>query len=104
MDQGETEMKAKKNINLGLSAFTTKAKSWPENGEPVTITLDGSEGRERGKKEIVALTIRLPRADWERLHQLAVSEGLSLQTIAVRGLNHMFAEKGLPGIGINVTL
>jgi len=42
--------------------------------------------------------VRLPRAGWERLHQLAISEGESIQTLAVRGLNKIFAEKGLPGI------
>jgi hypothetical protein len=54
--------------------------------------------RERGKKETVALTVRLPRGEWERLHQLAVSEGVSIQTLAVRGLSLVFREKGLPAI------
>jgi len=34
-----------------------------------------------------------------RLHQLAVSEGVSLQEIIVRGLTEVFTSKGLPGIG-----
>lgn len=54
--------------------------------------------RERGKKETVALTVRLPRGEWERLHRLAVSEGVSIQTLAVRGLSLVFREKGLPAI------
>ena len=54
--------------------------------------------RERGKKDTVALTVRLPRAEWERLHRLAVSEGVSIQTLAVRGLNLVYREKGLPAI------
>ena len=54
--------------------------------------------RERGKKETVALTVRLPRGEWERLHRLAVSEGVSIQTLAVRGLSLVFSEKGLPAI------
>jgi hypothetical protein len=54
--------------------------------------------RERGKKDTVALTVRLPRAEWERLHRLAVSEGVSIQTIGVRGLSLVFREKGLPAI------
>jgi hypothetical protein len=33
------------------------------------------------------------------LHQLAVSEGVSLQELAVRGLSQVFVAKGLPGIG-----
>ena len=54
--------------------------------------------RERGKKKTVALTVRLPRGEWERLHRLALSEGVSLQTLAVRGLSLVFAEKGHPAI------
>ena len=35
----------------------------------------------------VALSVRLARADWERLHQLPVAQGVSLQEIMVRGLS-----------------
>lgn len=52
--------------------------------------------RERGKKDTVALTVRLPRGEWERLHRFALTEGVSIQTLAVRGLSLVFAEKGLP--------
>ena len=48
----------------------------------------------------MALSVRLARADWERLHQLAVAEGVSLQAIMVRGLSQVFTSKGLPGIGM----
>ena len=79
----------------GLAAFTSR-KSAPvaatEIAEPATT------GRPRGQGATVALTVRLPRADWERLHQLAVSEGTSIQQLAVRGLSNVFAAKGLPGI------
>jgi hypothetical protein len=54
--------------------------------------------RKRGRWETVALTVRLSRADWERLHQLAVSEGTSIQHLAVSGLSTVFASKGLPGL------
>jgi hypothetical protein len=58
-----------------------------------------SSGRKRGQGATVALSVRLARADWERLHQLAVAEGVSLQEIIVRGLSQVFTSKGLPGIG-----
>lgn len=54
--------------------------------------------RERGKKDTVALTVRLPRGEWERLHKFAVSQGVSIQAIAVRGLSLVFAERALPAI------
>lgn len=59
---------------------------------------DTETPRERGKGDIVSLTLRLPRAEWERLHQLAVSEGTSINKLAIRGLSRLFAEKGLPPI------
>ncbi len=51
--------------------------------------------RGRGKGALVALTIRLTRPQWERIHQLAVSEGVSIQQLAVRGLSHVLRERGL---------
>lgn len=76
----------------GLAAFTNKPSLSPEPG-PVTFR------RRRGQGETVALTVRVTRSDWERLHGLALSEGGSIQELATRGLSLIFAEKGLPGIG-----
>jgi hypothetical protein len=83
----------------GLAAFTQKKPPQAENS-PVQSEAAPSlvKRRRRGTRETVALSVRLPRAGWERLHQLAVSEGESIQTLSVRGLNKIFAEKGLPGI------
>jgi hypothetical protein len=84
---------------IGLAAFTQKkppqAESVPALGETASPP---AKRRRRGTRQIVALSVRLPRAGWERLHQLAISEGESIQTLTVRGLNKIFAEKGLPGI------
>lgn len=83
-----------KTSSTGLAAFTRKTPA------PVDSSNDQIEGappaRQRGKGEVVALTVRLPRADWERLHQLAVAEGTSIQQLAVRGLSRIFTDKGLP--------
>jgi hypothetical protein len=75
----------------GLAAFTQKAA--PARSEQAP-----EAKRQRGRGETVALTVRLSRADWERLHQLAVSEGTSIQHLAVTGLSAVFASKGLPGL------
>lgn len=80
----------------GLAAFTRKATVQPEAAAPQPS--DTPTARKRGKGDIVSLTVRLSRADWERVHQLAVSEGTSIQQLAVNGLSKVFAEKGLPGI------
>ena len=79
----------------GLAAFTKRGTAQPtasQAGEEAPI----DTGRQRAKKDIVALTVRLQRSEWERLHQLAVSEGMSIQSLAVRGLNRVFTDKGLP--------
>lgn len=76
----------------GLAAFT-------RNRGAATAEASGAKpaaGRKRAQGETVALTVRLPRAEWARLHQLAVAEGVSLQTLAVMGLSKVFAEHGLP--------
>jgi hypothetical protein len=75
----------------GLAAFTRKAT-------PTEQPAEATGARKRAQGETVALTVRLPRAEWARLHQLAVSEGVSLQTLAVRGFDKVFADHGLPPI------
>ena len=85
------------NKPTGLAAFSRKGVvAAPQVDEP-TVEKVGA-GRGRGKKEVVALTVRLPRAQWERLHQLAAAEGTSIQALAVQGLSRVFTERGLPGL------
>jgi hypothetical protein len=79
----------------GLAAFTKRGTVQPEISAAAGDQGSGT-GRQRAKKEIVALTVRLQRSEWERLHQLAVSEGMSIQSLAVRGLNRVFTVRGLP--------
>jgi hypothetical protein len=50
----------------------------------------------RGKGDEVAITVRLPKADWMTLKQFAMLEGESLQTIAVNGFNRELIAKGHP--------
>ncbi len=80
----------------GLAAFTKRGSAQPADATAGEETLTSTQQRQRAKKDVVALTVRLQRAEWERLHQLAVSEGMSIQSLAVRGLNRVFTEKGLP--------
>lgn len=81
----------------GLAAFTrnrgASAAAVPTQTEPAA-----KPGRKRAQGETVALTVRVPRAEWARLHQLAVAEGVSLQSLALAGLSKVFAEHGLPPI------
>jgi hypothetical protein len=83
----------------GLAAFTGKKVPAPPQAEPAAPISEASTGaRTRAQGESVALTVRIRRSDWARLHQLAVSEGVSLQALALAGLSKVFAEHGLPPI------
>lgn len=84
------------NKPTGLAAFARKpmkdqsTDDFPHQAMPVART--------RGKAESVALTVRLTRQQWERVHQLALAEGISLQQLIVSGLAVVFRNKGLPDI------
>lgn len=82
----------------GLAAFTRNkgAARAIAAGQTAAVTGMPAGGRRRGQGETVALTVRMARGDWERLHQLAVSEGVSLQSLALVGLSRVFTDKGLP--------
>ncbi|MFT8259152.1 MAG: hypothetical protein ACMZI2_07595 (plasmid) [Candidatus Symbiodolus clandestinus] len=77
---------------LGLAAFTRPSK----NLDKSEVIPSRKKGRRRGQGETVALTVRLTREDWGRVHQLAVSEGVSIQWLSVEGLSKVFEERGLP--------
>ncbi len=69
----------------GLGAFTSRQQEEvPE--EPT---------RKRGQGSKVSIPVRLTRRQWERLHQVAIADGDSLQTVIVRALKLMFQERGL---------
>jgi len=55
--------------------------------------------RTRGQKPMVAMSFRISRQDWERLHLLAIADGVSINTLTLRGLSKLFEERGLPGLG-----
>lgn len=56
--------------------------------------------RARGQKPIVAMSFRISRQDWERLHLLAITDGVSINTLTLRGLSKLFEERGLPGVAV----
>lgn len=71
----------------GLAAFTQRQQAPEETPPP--------KRRKRGQGDQVSITVRLTRAQWERLHQFAISEGDNLQGLALRGLSALLKEKGL---------
>jgi hypothetical protein len=96
----------------GLASFTNRGKQsaavsveTPPAAEPTTVTPSApapkTHARARAQKAIVAMSFRITRQDWERVHQLAITEGVSINTLTLRGLSRLFEERGLPGMTIN---
>ena len=84
-----------KSKSTGLAAFTKQGKQADLLDNNIDPQLTDTKPRQRGKGDVVALTVRLSRDDWQRVHQLALSEGISIQKLAVEGLSKLFKEKGL---------
>ncbi len=92
----------------GLANFTKRGQqSAPLEAAPtadptaVPSTASQPHSRARAQKSVVAMSFRISRPDWERLHQLAITEGVSINTLTLRGLSKLFEERGLPGVVIN---
>ena len=90
-----------KNKSTGLAAFTKQGRQAEQPIEDTSTNAPEqveAKARQRGKGDVVALTLRLSRDDWQRVHQLALSEGISIQKLTMEGLSRMFEEKGLKGL------
>lgn len=77
--------KATKKTGLG-NFMKPAAPAASESAEP--------PARTRGEGATVAITIRLPAEQWERLHALAISRRTSLQGLAIEGFSAMFKKDG----------
>ena len=92
----------------GLASFTKRGQLTAAVESPAvvetpteTATKTMQRGpRERAQKAVVAMSFRISRQDWERLHHLAMVEGVSINTLTLRGLSKLFEERGLPGLTI----
>ena len=95
----------------GLASFTNRGKQTaaladtPQVVEPTAVAAavvaPKAHARARAQKAVVAMSFRITRQDWERVHQLAITEGVSINTLTLRGLSKLFEERGLPGMTIN---
>ena len=92
----------------GLASFTKRGQqaapleaSPASNTATVSVLQPQPHARARAQKSVVAMSFRISRQDWERLHQLAITEGVSINTLTLRGLSKLFEERGLPGMTIN---
>lgn len=51
--------------------------------------------RRRGAGETVALSLKIARRDWTRLHEVAVADGVSLTDLMKEGLSLALGKRGL---------
>lgn len=65
-------------------------------GESAPVAPAEKKKRGRGKGPVVTISVRLPRNEWQRLHMLGVTEGKSIQVMAIEGLSTLFVKNGLP--------
>ncbi len=78
--------------SMGLATFKAKGD------EAKAVVPEESKRRERGKGDEAQFSVRMKREDWKRLHYIALDEGVSLQTLTLRGLDLLFKKMGQPGI------
>jgi hypothetical protein len=83
-----------------LAAFSTKrAVPVPEPvAAPPEVVRAKRPRAKRALGDTVALTVRVEKADWVRLHQLAIAKGETLQTLTLMGFSRLFEAEGLPPI------
>ena len=92
MDREATMKRDARKSKTALASFAS-AQTVQRNGG---MSGAGEPERQRGKHNVVGLNIRFTRDQWERVHQLALAEGVSIQRLVIRGLSQVFREKGLP--------
>ena len=76
-----------KKKTAGLAAFTEQQTPLEQPSEAAVRT--------KAKGEVVAVTVRLSRDQWDRVHQLARSEGVSLNQLALQGFSELLKKRGL---------
>lgn len=88
VDKGDDKVKRAAKSS-GLAAFSSKnAINEQPTPNPERIT--------RGKGDTVAITVRLTKSQWLTLRTFAMSQGETLQTVAVNGFNRELIAAGLP--------
>jgi hypothetical protein len=75
----------------GLAAFTGSHASDQRDQDAAPEDI-----RTKAKGDTVSITLRLTPDQWERVHQLARAERVSLNRLAILALSKMFQDKGLP--------
>jgi hypothetical protein len=76
---------------MALKSFGAKKRG----SDALDSTTTTEQAAAQKKNERVPMTVRLDKAQWRRIKELALDEGTSVQDLAVRGLSRLLEEKGL---------
>ncbi len=87
-----------KKKSTGLAAFGAKTQTL-RHDEMASERHDVMTPKVKTKAsgDVVANTVRLPRAAWLKIQHLALDEGTTFQALAVAGLDNELKRRGLPG-------
>lgn len=83
-----------KQSGTGLAAFAVRQNTSAPLATVEGLPVAGGD-RRRGKRAMVSLTVRVSREQWERLHELGLHQGRSINQLAIDGFSRLFIEKGL---------
>ena len=83
-----------------FSALTVKRPGEPAKHAPSTPAKAKAKAKSATSpaptNETVKMTVKLTRADWERIGELRLSHRLPFQQVAIAGLNLFLQEMGQP--------
>jgi len=86
--------KFKLNPKAQAKASPATAEQFVAAGDAGRRALEVEAGRTRGKRDRVAIAVRLDREDWERASVFALKSGTSLQRLLVQGLSAQMEAAG----------
>lgn len=80
---------------LGASAPAPVAAPAHADGEIRTRAATATKSRRRGQGNRVRLTLYLTPGEWQRMHEVGMAAGVSLNHLMIEGLNEVFRSRGL---------
>jgi predicted HicB family RNase H-like nuclease len=84
---------------MELSAETVMRKrkgSLTKVSETVSAPQPLERRSKSGGRDVVAMTLRLSREAWRELHDMALSEDVSINTLVLSAVNEYRSTRGLP--------
>lgn len=66
------------------------------DGQEQRLEEEPRRRRRKGTQEVVCITLRLNQQQWRRAHDLSLNEGLSINQLAIEGINELMKKRGLP--------